>query len=74
VCESGLVGLDPPDNRVPEFVAPDPKLWDEPPGRGKPCICFYLNSRGLLLPCILGLPCMDINRSIVGHSPLSESA
>jgi hypothetical protein len=28
VCESGLVGLDPPDNRVPEFVASDPKLWD----------------------------------------------
>jgi hypothetical protein len=28
VCESGLVRLDPPDNRVPEFVASDPKLWD----------------------------------------------
>jgi hypothetical protein len=28
VCESGLVGLDPPDIRVPEFVASDPKLWD----------------------------------------------
>jgi hypothetical protein len=28
VCESGLVGLDPPDNRVPAFVASDPKLWD----------------------------------------------
>jgi hypothetical protein len=28
LCESGLVGLDPPDNRVPEFVASDPKLWD----------------------------------------------
>ena len=28
MCESGLVGLDPPDNRVPEFVASDPKLWD----------------------------------------------
>jgi hypothetical protein len=28
VCESGLVGLDPPDDRVPEFVAYDPKLWD----------------------------------------------
>jgi hypothetical protein len=28
VCESRLVGLDPPDNRVPEFVASDPKLWD----------------------------------------------
>jgi hypothetical protein len=28
VCESGLVGLDPPHNRVPEFVASDPKLWD----------------------------------------------
>jgi hypothetical protein len=28
VCESGLVGLDPPDNRVPEFVVSDPKLWD----------------------------------------------
>jgi hypothetical protein len=25
---SGLVGLDPQDNRVPEFVASDPKLWD----------------------------------------------
>jgi hypothetical protein len=25
---SGLVGIDPPDNRVPEFVASDPKLWD----------------------------------------------
>jgi hypothetical protein len=24
------------------------------------------------IPCILGLPCKDINRSIVGHSPLSE--
>jgi hypothetical protein len=23
-----MVGLDPPDNRVPEFVASDPKLWD----------------------------------------------
>jgi hypothetical protein len=28
VCESGLVGFDPLDSRVPEFVAPDPKLWD----------------------------------------------
>jgi hypothetical protein len=28
VCESGLVGLDPSDNRVPEFVASDPKMWD----------------------------------------------
>jgi hypothetical protein len=28
VYESGLVGLDPPDNRVPEFAASDPKLWD----------------------------------------------
>jgi hypothetical protein len=28
VCESGLVWLDPPDNRVPEFVASDPKRWD----------------------------------------------
>jgi hypothetical protein len=28
VCESELVGLDPPDNRVPEIVASDPKLWD----------------------------------------------
>jgi hypothetical protein len=28
VCESGLVGLDPPDNPVPKFVASDPKLWD----------------------------------------------
>jgi hypothetical protein len=25
---SGLVGLDPLDNRVTEFVASDPKLWD----------------------------------------------
>jgi hypothetical protein len=25
---SGLVGIDPPDNRLPEFVASDPKLWD----------------------------------------------
>ena len=25
---SGLVGIDPSDNRVPEFVASDPKLWD----------------------------------------------
>jgi hypothetical protein len=23
-----MVGLDPPDNCVPEFVASDPKLWD----------------------------------------------
>jgi hypothetical protein len=28
VCESGLVGLDPPDNCVPEFVASDSNLWD----------------------------------------------
>jgi hypothetical protein len=28
VCESVLVGIDPPDNRVPEFVASDPKLRD----------------------------------------------
>ena len=28
MCESGLVGLDPPDYREPEFVASDPKLWD----------------------------------------------
>jgi hypothetical protein len=28
VCESGLVGLGPPDNHVLEFVASDPKLWD----------------------------------------------
>jgi hypothetical protein len=28
VCKSRLVGLDPPDNCVPEFVASDPKLWD----------------------------------------------
>jgi hypothetical protein len=27
-CVSRLVGLDSPDNRVPEFVAFDPKLWD----------------------------------------------
>jgi hypothetical protein len=25
---SGLVGLDPPDNRAPEYVVSDPKLWD----------------------------------------------
>jgi hypothetical protein len=28
VCESGLVVIGPPDNRVPEFAASDPKLWD----------------------------------------------
>jgi hypothetical protein len=28
LCESGLVGVDPPVNHVPEFVAFDPKLRD----------------------------------------------
>jgi hypothetical protein len=28
VCESRLVRLDPPDNRVPKFIASDPKLRD----------------------------------------------
>jgi hypothetical protein len=28
VCEFRLVVIDPPDNRVPELVASDPKLWD----------------------------------------------
>jgi hypothetical protein len=72
---SGLVGLDPPDNRVPEFVASDPKLWDV---RNRlvgvdPAFAFIRFLGVYFLSSILGLPCKDINRSIVGHSPLSES-
>jgi hypothetical protein len=72
---SGLVGIDPPDNCVPEFVASDPKLWDvgnhlvgvDP---SSAFICFHVV---YFLPCILGLPCKDIiDRSTVTHHYLSR--
>jgi hypothetical protein len=65
---SGLVGIDPPDNRVPEFVASDPKLWD-------------IGNRLVGVDTALSLPSSVYLRftlqgyiSIVGHSSLSESA
>jgi hypothetical protein len=44
---SGMVGLDPPDNRVPEFVASDPKLWDLGNRLVGVDLRFYLISWGL---------------------------
>jgi hypothetical protein len=54
VCECGLVGIDPPDNRVPDFVASHPKLR----GVGNRLVEVYpaFNFIGLLgvyfLPCV----------------------
>jgi hypothetical protein len=42
-----MVGLDPPDNRVPEFVASDPKLWDLGNRLVGVDLRFYLISWGL---------------------------
>jgi hypothetical protein len=65
---SGLVGLDPPDNRAPEYVVSDPKLWD-------------VGNRLVGVDTALGLPSsvyLGFNlqgyKSIDGHSPLSESS
>jgi hypothetical protein len=67
MCEAGCTGWDMPDSLVPGTVSFDPK----PRIFGNHLVMSAL--LGHYSVC-LGLPCKVLNQSIVGLSPLSETA
>jgi hypothetical protein len=75
-CESGRVVWGCSSNLLLRTVAHVPNLGNDGNRlvRVDHTFTFIWFLGVYFLPCISGLPCKDINRSIIGHSPLSESA